>query len=208
MKKIIAGSMLFSSLSVLFCVLFFGGLCPQLPVWAGVLCAWAGVVAVTLLFGVLFLRRKREEEPAGACPPDPDPEPETGPALAPGVAGSVGKRGYEVFLRAVRYMEEKRPYLDEKLGLEQFAKAIFSNKVYVSKNINYYSGKNFRQFVNWYRIRHAVELMEADPHLRMEEVSMLSGFHSTVSFNMAFRLFEGKTPTQWQEAYVESLRKR
>ena len=37
---------------------------------------------------------------------------------------------------------------------------------------------------------------------------MRSGFHSSVSFNMAFRLFEGKTPTQWIEEYVDSLRKR
>ena len=50
--------------------------------------------------------------------------------------------------------------------------------------------------------------MKADPHLRMEEVSMMSGFHSTVSFNMAFRLFEGKTPTQWLEEYMDSLRRR
>lgn len=215
MKKVIAGSLLFASLSVLLCVLFLGGLFPRIPAWAGALLSWLVLLSVLSVFGAVFLRREKAADPGTPCPPgrspDPDPETETGPPVsgihAPS-AGAAGKRGYEVFLRAVRYMEEKRPYLDEKLSLERFAKAIFSNKVYVSKNINYYSGKNFRQFVNWYRIRHAVELMKADPHLRMEEVSMLSGFHSTVSFNMAFRLFEGKTPTQWQEEYTDSLRKR
>jgi YesN/AraC family two-component response regulator len=104
-------------------------------------------------------------------------------------------------------MEDKRPYLDEKLNLDSFSKAVFSNKVYVSKNINHYSGKNFRQFINWYRIQYALDLMKKDPHLRMEEVAMMSGFHTTVSFNMAFRLFVAKTPTEWHEEYVDSLRK-
>ena len=198
MKNNIVGSCLFASLSVLLCFLFLIGLSPRVPLWAGALCSWVSVLSVTLVFDAVF----REKNPVYPAPPLPEPK----SAPVPPEAG--GKRGYEVFQRAVRYMEEKRPYLDEKLSLEQFSKAIFSNKGYVSKNINYYSGKNFRQFVNWYRILHAVELMKADPHLRMEEVSMLSGFNSTVSFNMAFRLFEGKTPTQWQEAYVESLRKR
>ena len=105
-------------------------------------------------------------------------------------------------------MEEKKPYLEESIGLEDLSRAVFSNKAYVSKNINYYAGRNFRQFVNWYRIQHAIGLLKEDPHLKMEDVSTLSGFHTTVSFNMAFRLFEGKTPTQWLEEYVDSLRKR
>ena len=201
MKRIIAGSLLFASLSVFLCLFFFSGFFPNLPVWAGALCSWVVVLSVMLAFGIVFRVRKGKADAAPA-----EQEPAAIPSPTP--AGSAGKRGYEVFQRAVRYMEEKRPYLDDSISLEQFAKAIFSNKVYVSKNINYYSGKNFRQFINWYRIRYAVELMKEDPHLRMEEVSMLSGFHSTVSFNMAFRLFEGKTPTQWLEEYTDSLRRR
>ena len=163
-------------------------------------CAFAASFSAAFLV-LLILRRG---DGAGESEPRvPDSEPQSAP-----VPAGAGKRGYEVFQRVVRYMEEKRPYLDEKINLERFSKAIFSNTVYVSRTINYYSGKNFRQFVNWYRIQYALDLMREDPHLKMEEVSILSGFHSTVSFNMAFRLFEGKTPTEWHEEYVDSLRKR
>ena len=203
MKEIIVRSVSSASFSVFFCFLFLGGVIPGLPLGAGIPCAFAATLAVTLLAALLFHSGK--EEPAGEEGESADgPEPET-------VSASpvpAGKRGYELFQRVESYMEEKKPYLDESLSLEQLSKAIFSNKVYVSKNINYYSGRNFRQFINWYRIRHAIGLMKENPHLRMEDVSRRSGFHSTVSFNMAFRLFEGKTPTQWVEEYVDSLRKR
>lgn len=203
MKEIIVRSVSSALFSVFFCVLFLGGIIPGLPLGAGIPCAFAATLAVTLLAALLFRSGRGEpEEEEGESVEGPEPEPDSASPVA------AGKRGYELFQRVERYMEEKKPYLDESLSLEQLSKAIFSNKVYVSKNINYYSGRNFRQYINWYRIRHAIGLMKENPHLRMEDVSLRSGFHSTVSFNMAFRLFEGKTPTQWVEEYVDSLRKQ
>ena len=202
MRKINVRSVLSSLFSVSVCLLFISGFIPGLPLWAGIPCAFAASLAGALLLEAAFRPRVKEREGGGDAASGTDPEPTSSPPE------SAGKRGYEVFQRVVRYMEEKHPFLDDSLNLEQISKAVFSNKVYVSKNINYYSGRNVRQFVNWYRIRYATDLLKADPHLKMEDVSVLSGFHSTVSFNMAFRLFEGKTPTQWVEEYVDSLRKR
>lgn len=200
MKKVLCAAFFCALLSVLFGGLFFGEAFSDFPLFARLTAHFLLMLAAgTCLLSLLF---RHPRESASAVPPEeaqPDPSP------AP---DGAGKRGYELFQRIVTYMEDKRPYLDEKLNLDMFSKAIFSNKVYVSKTINYYSGKNFRQFVNWYRIRYALDLMRKDPHLKMEEVSMMSGFHSTVSFNMAFRLFEAKTPTAWHEEYVDSLRKR
>lgn len=105
-------------------------------------------------------------------------------------------------------MEEDKPFLDPKLNLASFSRGIYSNTVYVSKNINFYSGVNFRTFVNRYRINHAIMLMKADPGAKIEDIAAMSGFHNPVSFNMAFRLFEGKTPTAWLEEYTDSLKKR
>ena len=207
MKKIIVRSVFSAMFSVSVCMLFLGGIIPGLSLRGGIPCAFAASFAGSLLAATASRTGRGEtggkkEEKAGT--PDGRPDRESS-AAAPGAAG---KRGYEVYLRVVRYMEEKKPYLEESIGLEKLSRAVFSNKAYVSKNINYYAGRNFRQFVNWYRIQHAIGLLKEDPHLKMEDVSTLSGFHTTVSFNMAFRLFEGKTPTQWLEEYVDSLRKR
>ena len=200
MKKLLAVSAVCAFLSVAFCFLFLGQTILRIPLWAG-LCASFVFSLASSFMTLSFFKRENSRE----APPPALEAARPSPAPAPG--GKVRKRGYEVYLRAVECMETKKPFLDEKLDLEQFAKAIFSNKAYVSKNVNLYSGLNFRKFVNSYRIQYAVELMMKDPHLRMEEVSTMSGFHSPVSFNMAFRLFQGKTPTQWHEEYVDSLRR-
>ena len=200
MRKKLAASFFCALLSVLSGFLFLDHSIFSLPLWLRLVCTFTASFAATS--AILFLLM-REEAGGETKPHAPDIEPAPSP-----VPAGVGKRGYEVYQRVERYMEESRPYLDEKINLESFSKAIFSNTVYVSRTINHYSGRNFRQFVNWYRIQYALDLMRKDPHLKMEEVSSMSGFHSTVSFNMAFRLFEGKTPTEWHEEYVDSLRKR
>lgn len=102
-----------------------------------------------------------------------------------------------LYRKAVSIMEEKQLFLDENLDLESFSRKMLSNKSYLSKTINVMSGRNFRQFVNYYRVEYAVNLLMKDPVLKMEEVALMSGFHTVVSFNMAFRLFRGETPSDW-----------
>lgn len=194
--KTVASSFLYASLSAGLCACFFGQARFHLPYAVALGCVFALSLAGTLLV------RKAVSMGKGA---EGSRDPAAGRAVQSPPA-KPGRKGFELFQRASRYMEEHRPFLDEKMDLDRFSRAIFSNKVYVSKAINYYSGKNFRQFLNWHRIQYALDLMKADPHLKMEEVSNMSGFHSTVSFNMSFRLFQGKTPTQWHEEYVDTLR--
>ena len=104
-----------------------------------------------------------------------------------------------LYERAVALMEKKHPFLDQGFGLDDLAGALFTNRAYLSKTINILSGRNFRQCVNYYRIQYCVELMREDPNLKLITVALMSGFHTTASFNMAFKLNLGETPTQFQE---------
>ena len=108
-------------------------------------------------------------------------------------------RMQRLYDRIVTLMEEKRPFLDPEFSLADLSGAVFSNRGYLSRTINILSGQNFRQFVNGYRIRYGVELIRKDPSLRVSDVAMMSGFHTTVTFNMAFKLYMGETPSQYQE---------
>lgn len=107
-----------------------------------------------------------------------------------------------LYKRIVMYMEEKKPYLSQTFDMENLADMMLTNKLYLSKTINILSGRNFRQFVNYYRVHRAMELFKQDPKLKVWEVSEMSGFHSAVSFNMAFKLNTGKTPSEWLEEYI------
>ena len=122
MKKIIVRSVFSAMFSVSVCMLFLGGIIPGLSLRGGIPCAFAASFAGSLLAATASRTGRGEtggkkEEKAGT--PDGRPDRESS-AAAPGAAG---KRGYEVYLRVVRYMEEKKPYLEESIGLEELSRA-------------------------------------------------------------------------------------
>lgn len=102
-----------------------------------------------------------------------------------------------LFQRIEAYMQRERPYLDDRFTLSALAKEMLTNKGMLSKTINTKSKRNFCQYVNSYRIQYAVSLMKKDHRLRVVELSLMSGFHSVASFNMAFKLFMNDTPSEY-----------
>lgn len=194
MKKKIVASCFFSAV-----VLCGDSLLLSIPVYSGsghVLKFFLrlSVICALTFCTLVLIERTLREEPSRVS--ENDGQAGTGRVFKP------DPRGYEIFNRGVEYMETEKPYLDTGLSLEKFSKAIFSNTAYVSKSINNYAGMNFKQFVNSYRIDYAVELMKKDPYLRMEEVAQMSGFHTVVSFDMSFKSFKGKTPSEWQREFL------
>ena len=111
-------------------------------------------------------------------------------------------RSAVLFNEVVSIMENRKPWLQDDFGIDDLARMTSTNRMYLSKAINFHSGRNFNQLVNYYRVRYARDLMNKDSHLKMNELSKMCGFHTVVSFNMAFKLNERMTPTQ----YAQSLK--
>lgn len=103
----------------------------------------------------------------------------------------------DVYERVVAYFEEARPYLNGELTINDVVKVVFTNKLYISRAISQYTGRNFCQFVNYYRVAYSVTLFRKNPELKLVELANASGFNSVVSFNMAFRLFMSESPGDW-----------
>ncbi|MCQ2171422.1 MAG: AraC family transcriptional regulator [Bacteroidales bacterium] len=101
-----------------------------------------------------------------------------------------------LYEKVVSLMENKKPFLDDEFSLADMAASVYTNKSYLSKTINVFSGRNFCQFVNYYRVKYSVDLMKNDPHLRVAELATMSGFHTVVTFNMAFKLNMNLTPSE------------
>lgn len=103
----------------------------------------------------------------------------------------------DLYERIMAYFEAEKPYLDGELTITDVVKALYSNKLYISRAISQFTGRNFCQFVNYHRVMHSVECFRNNPDLKVNELGSMSGFNTIVSFNMAFRLFMGENPSDW-----------
>lgn len=110
-----------------------------------------------------------------------------------------------LYERVLSYMSRTTAYLEESFDLEYLTRALGTNKTYLSRTINLCSGQNFRRFLNSYRIRYAIDLMQKDRRMKFKEVAAMSGFHTQVSFDMAFKSFSGMTPSEYMENFREPL---
>lgn len=102
-----------------------------------------------------------------------------------------------IYERVLGYFEKNRPYLNTDLTINDVVDVVFTNKLYISKAISHCTGRNFCQFVNYYRVTYAVELFRENPQLKVGELSGRSGFNSPNSFTAAFRLYMGEKPGEW-----------
>ena len=113
-----------------------------------------------------------------------------------------------LYSKVMTCMTEDKPYLDPSFCMNDLVEKVYSNKLYLSRTINTMSGRNFRQFVNFHRVQYAMTLFRKDPKLKIGEAAALSGFNSGVSFNMAFKVNTGKTPSEWLQEYMMETRDR
>jgi AraC-like DNA-binding protein len=94
-------------------------------------------------------------------------------------------------------MADRKPFLVESFSLGDLASVLYTNRVYLSKTINYYSGKNFRSYINYYRVMYAMELFRRNRSLTVTELGSLAGFHSGTTFNQAFKAVMQESPSTW-----------
>ena len=86
-------------------------------------------------------------------------------------------------------MEKERPYLDPNITLGEIAGDIGLNPNYLSQIINESLNRNFYEFINEYRIKEAIDLLE-NPKLRitnMLEIAFRVGFNTKSTFYRFFK---------------------
>ncbi|MBO4585658.1 MAG: helix-turn-helix domain-containing protein [Bacteroidales bacterium] len=132
------------------------------------------------------------------------------PALADTYKGDYAAAAIDQYLydRCCKYMVERRPFLVDNYSIQDLANALFTNRVYLSKTINKFSGRNFCSYVNYYRVMYAVEIFRGNMSLKVVELAELSGFHSNTSFYQAFRSVMGEPPSHWCSRVRKSARRK
>lgn len=102
-----------------------------------------------------------------------------------------------LYMRIEKLMKEKSPYLDGDFTIKDLSHSVYHNRAYVSKTINKVAKVNFRNYINSYRIKYAVELIKKDPRIKISEVASLSGFNSLPTFNSSFKDVMSMRPSEY-----------
>jgi len=96
-------------------------------------------------------------------------------------------------------MENERAYLDPSLNLPDLAEKMDSNVHVLSRAINEGFQKNFRDFVNHYRVLDFIDRAQKDDYKNQTflAIALDVGFNSKSSFNRSFKKAMGKSPRDY-----------
>jgi AraC-like DNA-binding protein len=92
-------------------------------------------------------------------------------------------------------------YKNPDLTLELFAKKIDSNPTYVSNAINRCTGKNFKTYLNEYRVKDAIRILsdELAEDISIDELAEGVGFNDRKNFYRVFKKITGLSPTDFKK---------
>lgn len=104
----------------------------------------------------------------------------------------------QIYQKIEEYFDTKQPYLDPDFKMVQMAHELNINIAYLAKAIRIKRNMNFSNFVNEYRIEKVKELIQNDSQkYTLKHIYFSSGFKNQSSFNKAFKLKEGITPSEY-----------
>lgn len=101
-----------------------------------------------------------------------------------------------------QYMDDKEPYLDQSLTIQELANQINIPVRDLSVLINHHMNQHFFDFVNEYRIKKAMGILKdhSKSQLTVLEILYEVGFNSKSSFNTSFKKYTNLTPTAYRKA--------
>jgi AraC-like DNA-binding protein len=100
----------------------------------------------------------------------------------------------------MQFMYENKPYLNENITIKDLSCEINIPSHHLSIVINNRLGKNFYTFINDYRIKEALSILD-DPEnsdASILAIAFRAGFNSKSTFNSVFKKITGKTPSEYR----------
>lgn len=99
------------------------------------------------------------------------------------------------------YLKSGHRYKSHSITLEKVSHAISEFPQDVSQSLNQYLSKNFREFVNDFRLLEAARLLreKSEDHLIIKEIMYEVGFNSKSTFNTLFKNKFGCTPRKYRD---------
>jgi len=110
----------------------------------------------------------------------------------------------EYFQQLEYYMQNKKPFKQKALHLDDVAKTLNIHPNYLSQAVNRLSGNNFFDYVNRYCIEESKKLLK-DPTFdnhNLMGIGFEAGFNSKSPFYAVFKKYTGMTPAQYRKKHL------
>ncbi len=184
-----------------------------IPLWlyGGVLQAWGPIMLMFFIAGfsirqrninqqmgldnLSVLHQSSEQASAGNKQQAPEQHAQTKYQSS----GLMQEQAQQLWLELGRLMESEHLYLKHGLKIADVADALSIPSNYVSQAINSEGQCSFYDWVNEYRLKHALTLL-AQPTLKVVDIALASGFSSQSSFYGNFKQRFNMTPRQYRLA--------
>lgn len=103
-------------------------------------------------------------------------------------------------------MENKKPYLNCDLRMDELSEMINASRNHTSQIINEYFNLSFFDYINKYRIEEAKKLLsnQVENNLTITEIAYEVGFNNRASFYKAFKKFTNQNPSSYMKHLVAS----
>jgi AraC-like DNA-binding protein len=107
----------------------------------------------------------------------------------------------ELIHKLNRLMAEEKPFLDQEISVKSLAELMGIGGRQLSELINDVHGYSFSELINRARVSEAEELMSNDQQQQrtLLEIAMDAGFNSKSSFNLMFKRYTKRTPSEFRK---------
>ena len=106
----------------------------------------------------------------------------------------------ELYCRYVEpVIKEMETNYSQELTIEELSRLVYVTPQYLSRLFERFLGCSAYQYLLTYRINKAKGLLITAPHLKIQEISLLTGFSSTSHFIAMFKKTAGITPLQFRK---------
>ncbi len=96
-------------------------------------------------------------------------------------------------------MQQKKSFLNSDLTLSLLASMLKISEYHLSQVLSIAIGDTFYSYINKLRIKYAVDLIQRDSKLNLEQVMNESGFNNRVSFNRYFKEVMSMQPSAYMK---------
>ena len=116
-------------------------------------------------------------------------------------SGLKDKDAERYFKDLLRIMDTEKPYLNEKLSIQDLSDILGISRHYLTQVINEKLHKNFYTFINEYRLEEVKKKMLSNKYTNYTilGIALETGFNSKSSFNTLFKSYTGMTPSEYMK---------